>query len=301
MTASKNLNVAFIGLGQMGLALATNLLKAGYPLTVYNRTASKAADLVAQGARLAASPAEAARHADVVFTMVTDDAALTDLTTGPEGLLHGLPKGAIHVSCSTVAPDTNRQLAEAHAKHGTTLVAAPVFGKPDAAAAAKLWIATSGPAAAKSTSAPLLTVLGQGTHDFGDEVGAANVVKLCGNFMLGAAIEAMAEAFTLAQKSGLGREQVYDFFTSTIFAAPVYKSYGKLIATEHYQPVGAAPAIIRKDLKLVLREAQEHLVPMPFANIVFDQLSATVALNKPDVDWASFAERVSENAGLGKR
>jgi len=300
MTTSQTTKLALIGLGQMGHALATNLVQAGYPLTVYNRTARKADDLVRLGAQLAASPTEAVRHADVVFTMVTDDAALTELTTGPAGLLAGLQKGAVHVSCSTVAPDTNRQLAAAHARQGSVLVAAPVFGKPDAAAAAKLWIATSGPAAAKAAIGPLLEVLGQGTHDFGDDVGAANVVKLCGNFMLGAAIEAMAEAFTLAQKSGIAREKVYDFFTSTLFASPVYKNYGKLIATEHYQPVGAAPAIIRKDLKLVLREAQERAVPMPFANIVFDQLTATVAVGKENVDWASFAERVSENAGLGK-
>lgn len=292
------MKIAFLGLGNMGEAMATNLLKAGHELTVYNRTASKAAPLEKLGATVATTPAAAVQDAAIVFSMVTDDAALQALCTGPDGFLPALAQGAVHASCSTVAPDTNRRLAEEHVRHGAHLVAAPVFGKPEAAAAAKLWLIMAGDQGAKETLRPVLEVLGQGSaQDFGSDPGAANVIKLCGNFMLGAAIQAMAEAFTLAQKSGIEREQAYEFFTSTLFNVPVYKSYGKLIAERHYQPVGAAPAIIRKDLRLVLDEARTHVVPMPFANIIFDQLSATVA-KKEDVDWAGFAERVAENAGL---
>ncbi|WP_375435834.1 NAD(P)-dependent oxidoreductase [uncultured Hymenobacter sp.] len=292
------MKIAFLGLGNMGEAMATNLLKAGHELTVYNRTASKAAPLAKLGATVAATPAEAVQEAAIVFSMVTDDAALQTLCTGPDGLLPALMQGAVHASCSTVAPDTNRRLAEEHARQGAHLVAAPVFGKPDAAAAAKLWLIMAGDEGAKKTLRPVLEVLGQGSaQDFGPDPGAANIIKLCGNFMLGAAIEAMAEAFTLAQKSGLDRQQVYEFFTSTLFNLPIYKSYGKLVAERHYQPVGAAPAIIRKDLRLVLDEARTQVVPMPFANIIFDQLSATMA-KKEEVDWAGFAERVAENAGL---
>lgn len=292
------MKIAFLGLGNMGEAMATNLLKAGHELTVYNRTASKAAPLQKLGATVAATPAEAVAGAAIVFSMVTDDAALQTLCTGPEGLLPALARGAVHASCSTVAPDTNRQLAEEHARQGAHLVAAPVFGKPDAAAAAKLWLIMAGDEAAKKILKPVLEVLGQGSaQDFGPDPGAANIIKLCGNFMLGAAIEAMAEAFTLAQKSGLDRQQVYEFFTSTLFNLPIYKSYGKLVAERHYQPVGAAPAIIRKDMRLVLDEARTQVVPMPFANIIFDQLSATLA-KKEEVDWAGFAERAAENAGL---
>ncbi|UOQ68129.1 NAD(P)-dependent oxidoreductase [Hymenobacter volaticus] len=292
------MKIAFLGLGNMGEAMATNLLNAGHELTVYNRTASKAAPLEKLGATVAATPAQAVQDAAIAFSMVTDDAALQALCTGPYGFLPALAQGAIHASCSTVAPDTNRRLAEEHARHGSHLVATPVFGKPEAAAAAKLWLVMAGDEGAKQTLRPVLEVLGQGSaQDFGPDPGAANVIKLCGNFMLGAAIQAMAEAFTLAQKSGLERQQVYEFFTTTLFNLPVYKSYGKLVAERHYQPVGAAPAIIRKDLRLVLDEARTHVVPMPFANIIFDQLSATVA-KKEDVDWAGFAERVAENAGL---
>lgn len=282
----------------MGEAMATNLLKAGHELTVYNRTASKAEPLRKLGATVATTPAEAVQDAAIAFSMVTDDAALQALYTGPDGLLPALAQGAIHASCSTVAPDTNRRLAEEHVRHGSHLVATPVFGKPEAAAAAKLWLVMAGDEGAKKTLRPVLEVLGQGgAQDFGTDPGAANIIKLCGNFMLGAAIQAMAEAFTLAQKSGLERQQVYEFFTSTLFNLPVYKNYGKLVAERHYQPVGATPAIIRKDMRLVLDEARTQVVPMPFANIIFDQLSATVA-KKEDVDWAGFAERVAENAGL---
>ncbi|MBC6990234.1 NAD(P)-dependent oxidoreductase [Hymenobacter sp. BT491] len=290
--------IAFLGLGRMGEAMATNLLKAGHALTVYNRTPEKADALKQQGARVATSPAEAVREAEFVFSMVTDDHALTELTTGPAGILSDLPVNAIHASCSTVAPETNRQLAAQHATHGSYLVAVPVFGKPDAAAAAKLWLAVAGPAEARERIKPILAALGQGTQDFGDDPGAANVVKLCGNFMLGAAIEAMAEAFTLGQKSGIPRQQMYEFFTSTLFNSPVYKGYGKLIAEEHYQPVGAPPSIIRKDLKLMLNEGRERVVPLPFANIIFDRLSATMARNDENIDWASFAQRVSDDAGV---
>lgn len=293
------MNIAFIGLGSMGAAMAANLLKAGFPLTVYNRSAEKAEPLRQQGAQVAPSPAEAAKNADIVFTMVTDDKALEALTTGPDGILSTLPKGAIHASCSTVAPDTNRRLAEAHAAHSSFLVASPVFGKPDVAAAGKLWIGASGATAeVRERLKPALEAIGQGTHDFGDDAGAANVAKLCGNFLLGAMIEGMAEALTLAEKCGLNRVGFYEMLTSTIFNNPIYKSYGKLIAEQHYQPVGAPPAIIRKDMNLVVQEAYKHDMPMPLANLVRDRLTATVALNEPDVDWASFAKRVSEDAGL---
>ncbi len=289
--------IAFLGLGSMGAPMAANLLKAGFPLTVYNRTAAKAEPLRALGATMAATVTEAGAGANVVFTMLTDDAALLELTLGPGGLLSALPTGAVHVSCSTVGPGTTRQLAAAHAAHGSALVAAPVFGKPDAAAAGRLWVGAAGPAEARQTVMPLLEALGQGVREFGDDPGHASVAKLCGNFLLGAVIESLAEALTLAEKAGLDRVGFYEMLTSTIFDTPVYKSYGRLIATQHYQPVGAPPAIIRKDMNLLVQEAYAQAVPMPLANLIRDRLTATVALGEPDVDWASFAKRVSEDAG----
>ena len=290
--------IGFIGLGGMGSAMAANLLKVGYGLRVYNRTLEKARPLAALGAVQVDSPAAAADAGGIVVTMLTNDAAVEEVALGESGFGEALGEGGVHVSMSTISPEAARRLSERHAARGTQYVAAPVFGKPDAAAAQKLWIATSGPDAAKARVRPLLDAMGQGIYDFGGDAGAANVVKLTGNFLLGAAIEAMGEAFTLAQKSGLSRQAVYELFSETLFACPVYKNYGKLIAEEHYQPVGAVPSLIRKDFGLVLQEAKTNMVPMPLAGLVHDRLTAMVAKGREDRDWAGFAQEVSESAGL---
>ena len=289
--------VGFIGLGGMGLAIAANLLKAGFGLRVYNRTADKARPLLERGAVLASSPAEAAEPGGVVVTMVSDDRALEEVTLGSNGFLGRLGEG-VHVSMSTIAPRTAHRLAELHRERGGRYVASPVFGKPEVAARAKLWVVTSGDAAARARVRPLQEATGQRVFDFGDDPGAANVIKLAGNFLLGAAVEAMAEAFTLAQKHGVPRRQTYEFFTQTLFDCFVYRGYGELVASEHYQPVGARPSLIRKDYGLVLEAAAEALVPMPLAGLVHDRLTATVAKGRDGVDWSGFAHEVSEGAGL---
>ncbi|MCC3156900.1 NAD(P)-dependent oxidoreductase [Hymenobacter sp. 15J16-1T3B] len=292
-------NIAFVGLGRMGQAMATNLLLAGHNLTVYNRSPDKAEAMRARGARVAETPADAAREAEVVFSMVTDDEVLRELTTGDNGILAGLPSGAVHASCSTVAPATSQELAQAHQEHGSHLVAAPVFGRPIVAANGQLWVLLAGAAEAKARLAPLLPSFSQGTFDLGEDPAAANVLKLCGNFMLGAAIEAMAEAFTLAEKSGLNRMEVFEILTTTLFNSPAYRTYGRMVAEEDYQPAGAAPHLLEKDLKLTLSEARSHQVPMPVAHIILDHLTATVTRHaSPDEDWTSFARRISEGAGL---
>jgi 3-hydroxyisobutyrate dehydrogenase-like beta-hydroxyacid dehydrogenase len=289
--------VGFIGLGGMGLAMATNLLKAGFGLRVYNRTAEKARPLLDLGARLARSPAEAAEPGGIVVTMVSDDRAVEAVTLGPNGLLGRLGDG-VHLSMSTIAPRTARGLAGLHRERGAAYVSSPVFGKPAVAAEAKLWIVTSGDAAARARVRPLQQAMSQQVFDFGDEPGAANVIKLAGNFLLGTAIEAMAEAFTLAQKHGVPRRQTYEFFTQTLFDCFVYRGYGELVASEQYKPVGARPALIRKDYGLILDAAAEGLVPMPLAHLIHERLTATVAKNRDDVDWSGFAREVSASAGL---
>ena len=289
--------VSFIGLGGMGLPMAANLLKAGFGLRVYNRTPDKAQPLVERGAILARSPAEAVEPGGIVVTMVANDAALEGVTLGPEGLLSRLGNG-IHLSMSTIAPRTARRLAALHKERGAHYVGSPVFGKPQVAADAKLWIVTSGDAAARARVRPVQEAMGQRNFDFGEDPGAANAIKLAGNFMLGAAIEAMAEAFTLAEKHGVPRQQTYEFFTQTLFDCFVYRAYGQLVASEKYQPVGAKPSLIRKDYGLILDAAAEGLVPMPLAALIHQRLTATVAKGRDDQDWASFAREVSEAAGL---
>jgi len=289
--------IGFIGLGAMGVAMATNLLKAGFSLRVYNRTADKARPLLEQGAILARTPAEAAAPGGIVVTMVSDDRALEEVTRGANGLVERLGDG-VHLSMSTIAPRTARRLADLHRERGGRYVGSPVFGKPEVAAQAKLWIVASGDAAARARVRPLQEAMGQRNFDFGDDPGAANVIKLAGNFLLGAAIEAMAEAFTLAQKHGVSRQQTCDFFTQTLFDCFVYRGYGTLIASEHYQPVGARPSLIRKDYGLILQAAAEGLVPMPLASLIHERLTAMVAKGRDDADWAGFAREISESAGL---
>jgi 3-hydroxyisobutyrate dehydrogenase-like beta-hydroxyacid dehydrogenase len=290
-------SVGFIGLGAMGSAMAANLLKAGFGLRVYNRTADKARPLLEKGATLARTPAEAVEPGGIVVTMVSNDAALEEVTLGPDGFLSRLKHG-VHLSTSTIAPQTARKLAGVHQAAGAHLVGSPVFGKPDVAAAAKLWIVTAGDAAARVRVRPLQEAMGQGVVEFGDDPGSAHAIKLAGNFMLGAAIEAMAEAFTLAQKHGVPRKETYEFFTHTFFDCFVYRAYGQLISSEHYQPVGAKPSLIRKDYGLILDAAAEKLVPMPLAALIHQRLTARVAKGHDDLDWASFAREVSESAGV---
>jgi 3-hydroxyisobutyrate dehydrogenase-like beta-hydroxyacid dehydrogenase len=290
--------IGFVGLGGMGSAMAANLLKAGFGLRVYNRTAEKARPLVEQGAVLAASPAETVEPGGIVITMVSDDQAVEDVTIGPGGLLQRLGKGGVHLSMSTIAPPTARRLARVHEDNGSHYIASPVFGKPEVAAQGKLWILAAGDPEARARVRPVQDALGQKVYDFGDDPGAANVVKLAGNFLIGAAVEAMAEAFTLAQKNGVPRTQVYELFSRTLFDCFVYRAYGRLVASEKYQPVGAKPSLIRKDYGLLLETADASLTPMPLGRLIHERLTATVAKGRDDADWAGFAREASESAGL---
>ncbi|HLI49488.1 MAG TPA: NAD(P)-dependent oxidoreductase [Chthonomonas sp.] len=286
--------IGFIGLGRMGAAMATNLLKAGYRLRVYNRTPQKMEPLVAQGAEAVAHPFEVAEPGGIVITMLTNDAALDEVVFGAQGLQDRLGKDGVHLSMSTISPQTSRRLAEHHRRHGGFYVAAPVFGRPDAAAAARLWIVLSGPAEAKRRVQPVLQAMGQGLFDFGEDPEAANIVKLAGNMLIGAAIEAMAEAYTLAERNGIPREAIHEMLSSTLFACPVYQNYGRMIARQTYEPVGATASLIRKDMELVLQTAWASLVPMPVADLVHNRLTARVARGRGEADWAELALEVSE-------
>jgi 3-hydroxyisobutyrate dehydrogenase-like beta-hydroxyacid dehydrogenase len=230
--------------------------------------------------------------------MLANDQALEDVVLGENGILEKLGNGGIHISMSTISPTTAQNLAERHEQKGTHYLAAPVFGRPDAAAARKLWICLSGNGAAKERVLPLLNVLGQKVFDFGEQVSAANVVKLSGNFLIISAIEAMAEAFTLAQKNGIDRTQVAELFGQTLFACPIYQNYGRMIAQEQYEPAGFKLALGLKDVELVLQTAKESQMPMPVASLVRDRLISAIAKGRGDIDWTGLALGVSEEAGL---
>lgn len=290
--------IGFVGLGHMGRPMAENLLHAGMALRVHNRTAGKMAPLVERGAAAANTPGEAAPPGGIVVTMLADDRALEAVTLGPAGLVEALGAGGVHLSMSTVSPATARRLAAAHAERGSTYVAAPVFGRPDAAAARKLWIAAAGPAAALARVRPLLEAMGQGIFPFGEEPAAANVVKLCGNFLIASAMEAMAEAFTLGEKNGIARDHLAQLFASTLFACPIYANYGRMIAAQQYEPAGFALRLGAKDVGLVVGTAVESRTPMPLAQLLQHHYVSGLARGWGELDWSAIARVVSAEAGL---
>lgn len=261
--------IGFIGLGNLGLPVASNLLNAGYALRVYNRTASKAEPLVAEGAQQVNRPTDAVTTGGIVVTLLWDDAALESIVTSP-GFLGQLGPDGIHISMSTVMPETAKKLAAMHAQHGSAYVEAPIFGRPEAAAAKKLWIPFAGSQQAKKRVQPLLKAMGgQGIFDFGEEVGAATLVKLLGNFLLSSASYSLREALTISEKNGVDPKAVVDMLTQTLFPAPIYQSIGNRIAEKKEANQSEIPL---KDVGLLKKTAQQVESPTPISSLLHDLL-----------------------------
>lgn len=291
------MDVGFIGLGHMGQAMARNLLKAGHRLVVYNRTRSKADELAAEGAQVAATPADAA-HGDAVVTMLADDAAVEDVVFGPSGLLSALSPTTVHICMSTISVALSERLTEAHRSHGQTYVAAPVFGRPEAAAAAQLFIIAAGPETTIVRYKPLFDSMGQKTFVIGEKQPAANVIKLSGNFLIASTLESLGEAFALIRKSGIDPHRYLEILTGTLFSAPVHKTYGAIIADERYEPAGFKMSLGLKDIRLALAAADAQVVPMPVASLVRDHFLTGVAQGQGDADWSALARLCAREAGL---
>lgn len=290
--------ITFIGLGNMGLGMAQNLINANCSVHVYNRTKEKAEQLKGEF-KIFEHPDKSVEEQDIVITMLSDDETLLTLANGNHGFLNAMKKDAIHISMSTISPDTSKELYNMHKITGSHYLAAPVFGRPNAAAEAKLFICTSGDEDIKEKVKPILELLGQGIYDFGIEPGAANVVKLAGNFMIMASMETMAEAFTLAEKQGLDREKVAEFFGNTVFNAPIYKNYGTLIAKKQYQPVGFKSKLGFKDARLASKMALDAQMPAPLLSLVYNRLLSAVANGNGESDWVEgIAGSVSTDAGV---
>jgi 3-hydroxyisobutyrate dehydrogenase-like beta-hydroxyacid dehydrogenase len=291
------MRIGFVGLGNMGAAIAANLLRAGHELAVWNRTAAKAQPLLDSGATFAATPLEAARGRPVVFTMLSDDAALAEVLDGTDGLLAGLGAGALHISMSTISVRVAEQLAARHSQFRQGLVSAPVFGRPEAARAAKLFILAAGEPAEVTLAQPLLAALGQRVFQVGTQPAAANLIKLCGNFMILASIEAMGEALTLAGKGGVSRQTLLEVLTGSLFDAPVFRVYGSIMVEARYRPAGFAAPLGLKDMRLVGQAAEALRVPMPVLNVLRDHLLQTIATEGEDIDWSAIALTNARNAG----
>ena len=290
--------VGFVGLGAMGLPMAANLLAAGYHLTVYNRTASKAEPLIARGARRADRAGDVAHPGGIVVSMLADDASVKALVTGEDALAERIAPDGIHISMSTVSPATTRELAAYHAMRGSVMVAAPVFGRPNAAHAKQLRICVSGPADARVKVRPIIEAMGQEVFDFGDNPGASNVVKLAGNFMIAAALEAMGEAVAMMRKCGVDPAAALEMLAKTIFAAPVYQGYGPAIAHGRFTPAGFRLPLGLKDIELVLQTAGAANAPMPVASILRDRFISAIARGRADLDWSAIALGAADDAGL---
>jgi 3-hydroxyisobutyrate dehydrogenase-like beta-hydroxyacid dehydrogenase len=307
------MNIAFIGLGNMGSAMATNLLKAGHTLSVYNRSRARADELKPLGARVASTPGEAAAGAEVAITMLADDHAVESVvfgqtetgsgnnakgTAGRANLLDALPPNAVHISMSTISVALSRRLAAAHAEHKQHYVAAPVFGRPEAAAAAKLFIVAAGPGATIERCHPLFNAMGQKTFIAGDEASGANLMKLTGNFLITAVIEGLAESFALVRKAGLDANLFHEILTNSLFNAPIYKTYGALINSQKFEPAGFKLPLGMKDNRLLLAAAEEAAVPMPMASLIRDRFLAALGQGMGELDWSAISKLSAKDAGL---
>lgn len=287
------MDIGFVGLGQMGVGIAGNFLKAGHRLTVWNRSADKAEPLVAAGARLAATPADAA-SGDIVFTMLADDKAVEAVAFGKDGLLEGR---ATHIGLSTISVDLARRLARAHAEAGGTYVSAPVFGRPPVAEAGQLFVVAAGPAAAIEAAKPAFEAFSRQLFVAGDTPERANVVKLSGNFMILATVEMLAEAMTLAARQGVDPGDLLEIVTGTLFGSPIVRTYGEILRTENFRPAGFTAPLGLKDMDLVAAAARERHVPMPLLSLLRDRLVETIATQGPDIDWSGIARVVDASAG----
>ena len=291
------MDIALIGTGRMGTGIARTLLRAGHRLTVYNRSREKAEALRGAGATVAGNVAEACRG-EAVLTMLADDPALEEVAFGRGGIVSSLGKGSMHVSMSTISVALAERLGNAHAGAGQGFVSAPVFGRPQAAETGKLAVVAAGPEEFVRKCRPLLEAIGPKLMVAGTEAALANAVKLAGNFLIGSVLESLAEASAFARKSGVDAQALLDFFTSTLFDAPIYRTYGGLIVSGDHEQIGFAAPLGLKDIRLVLEAAGAKSVPMPIASVVRDRLITAIARGNADKDWSVLGRIAAEDAGL---
>jgi 3-hydroxyisobutyrate dehydrogenase-like beta-hydroxyacid dehydrogenase len=293
------MKVGFIGLGAMGSAMASNLVQAGHTVTVWNRSEAACEPLASLGAKVAKS-ADRAAQGEVLHSMLANDQAVREVILD-SGLLDAMDPGTVHVNHATISVALAQQLSEEHAKRGLDYVSAPVFGRPDMAAAAKLNILAAGKASAIDKVRPLLEAMGSKVWPMGDKPERANVAKIAGNFMLASAIESMAEATALTRAYGVSAADFLEVMTNTLFAAPAYQGYGKLIAEQRFKPAGFALPLGFKDVGLAQAAAESARVPMPFAGVLRDSLLEALAGGDEDLDWSALSLVAARRANLEGR
>jgi 3-hydroxyisobutyrate dehydrogenase-like beta-hydroxyacid dehydrogenase len=289
------MRVGFIGLGNMGAGMAQNILNAGFPLSIYNRTKEKGAFLLAKGAKWEASPAELAASCDVVISMVSNDLALNTIV---DSMLISSNLPSIHISMSTVSPELSSSLEKRHQEKGITFLAAPVSGRPERANEGTLWIFVAGDSKAKKTANPILETMSCKVFDLGNQPSQASLFKLCNNFMILSLIESFSEASTMLEKGGISTEKAAEIWGSSLFDAPVFHSYTPMICKRNYKDGGFALNLGLKDIRLLQIAADKAHVPMPFLSDLLEKLLTSMNLGRENFDWSAIALLTRELAGL---
>lgn len=290
------MDIGFVGLGNMGSPMASNLLAAGHGVTAYNRSQGKVDALTAHGARPARTVADAC-GGEAIVSMLANDEAVEAVAFGADGIIANLAAGAVHVSSSTISVALAKRLAAAHSEAGQHFISAPVFGRPEAAGAAKLFVVVAGAPAAVQAVSPLFEAIGQRTFVISEDPTAASLIKLSGNFLIASVIESLGEAMALVGKAGVDKEQYLDILTSTLFGAPVYQTYGGLIAREEFEPAGFAAKLGFKDVRLVLAAGEELQVPLPVASLLRDRFLTLLANGGENLDWSAVGALSAWEAG----
>jgi 3-hydroxyisobutyrate dehydrogenase-like beta-hydroxyacid dehydrogenase len=290
------MQIGFIGLGHMGRGMASSLIRAGHDVTVYNRTRSRAEALAKEGAKIAESIADACRG-EVVVSMLSDDIAVEETVLGDGGVVASLASNAIHISSSTISIDLSDRLLAEHSRAGQRYIAAPVLGRPDRAAEGELFVLAAGDAQAIAVSQPVFQAIGRGTKILGEQPAKANLAKLGINFLIATVFEALGEAIALVDRGGVDKHEFLDLLTSTLFGAPIYKTYGALVAADEPPPVGFAGPLGFKDIKLALAASEKLHVPMPFAGVLRDRFIELLATGGEEQDWSAVGRMAFRDAG----
>ncbi len=292
------MKVGFIGLGRMGSAMTRRLIDAGHDVGIYNRTPDKLKDLTALGAKPLDSIKAAATYGEATFTMLADDAAVTEVVSRTGGLLASLPKGGIHICAGTHSVACIQALKKMHADAGQILIATPMLGRPEVVASAQAGMVLGGGKASVDRCRPLFAAIARRTFEAGSDPVAAAAIKIANNFVLGCAIEAMGEGFSLVRKYDVVADVFYDVMTDGLFACSAYKVYGKIITEERYQPAGQRAILGLKDANLALEAGGAVGVPLPSGNVWRDRLVGAVAHGEAEHDWAVMAKEQARASGL---
>ena len=288
--------IAYLGLGTMGSGMASNLLKAGYQLTVWNRSAEKCKPFARKGARVADTPADAARDVDLVIYILSNDEAVEDVVLGANGILRGIQEGQIAIDMSTVLPETSLRELEAYAKRGVDFLDAPVFGSKQESAEAKLWIMAAGNKAIFEKVKPVLTKLGQTVHYFGKN-GNATAMKLVGNLIVALELEALSEGLVLARKAGLDLSTVMEVVKVADFRSPLLVSNGQNILKRDFS-TSFALKLMLKDAGLIDKFAGSLQSPIPGLRVVEKNLKSAVALGFEKENASAVIKALEKEAGI---